>query len=76
MTTREYSQTELMEHLKGAAENGPMSPMKLVCAESYDEIDRLTDAIWEYGQHRARCGIGDGKECDCGFFDIIKTLKE
>lgn len=40
------------------------------------EIARLTDAIWEYGEHRKSCRIGDGQECDCGFFDIIKSLKE
>ncbi len=47
-----------------------------LCDEAAAEIDRLTDAIWEYGQHRPSCRIGDGKECDCGFFDVIKTLKD
>ena len=39
------------------------------------EIARLTDAIWEYGEHRKSCRIDSGKECDCGFFKIITTLK-
>ena len=47
-----------------------------VVQSGIDEIERLTDAIWEYGQHRPNCRIGGGQECDCGFFDIIKTLKE
>ena len=42
--------------------------------EAADEIARLEDAIWEYGQHRKSCRIDSGLECDCGFFDIIKTL--
>ena len=44
--------------------------------EKIGEIARLTDAIWEYGEHRKSCRIVAGKECDCGFFDILKTLKE
>ena len=38
------------------------------------EIARLIDAIWEYGEHRKSCRIDSGKECDCGFFEIIKSL--
>lgn len=37
-------------------------------------IALLTDAVWEFGQHRAGCRLHSGKECDCGFFDIVKTL--
>ena len=40
------------------------------------EIARLTDAIWEYGEHRKSCRIDSGNECDCGFFKIIASLKE
>lgn len=43
--TRQYSRAELMEHLAGAAENGRPSPMQVVCAEAYDEIDKLFDAV-------------------------------
>lgn len=39
-------------------------------------IDRLTDAIWEYGEHRKSCRISGRKECDCGFFEIIKSLED
>lgn len=38
------------------------------------ELDELADAMWEYGQHRKSCRIDSGQECDCGFFDIIKSL--
>lgn len=74
MGTRQYSQGELMEHLKGVAQNGRVSPLKVICAEAYDEIDRLVDAVWEYGEHRKSCRIASGMECDCGFFDIIKSF--
>lgn len=40
------------------------------------EIARLSDALWEYGDHRPACRISSGKECDCGFFEIIKSLKD
>lgn len=40
------------------------------------EITRLTDAIWEYGQHRSGCRIDYGKECDCGFFNVLMSLRE
>ena len=75
MTERMYSRDELMEHLKGTAENSRTSPMQVICAEAYDEIDKLVDAVWEYGQHRASCRIHSGKECDCGFFEILKTTR-
>jgi hypothetical protein len=38
------------------------------------EIEGLRDAIWEYGSHRKNCRIDSGKECDCGFFEIIKSF--
>lgn len=41
-----------------------------------ENIERLTDAIWEYGDHRKACRITAGKECDCGFFEILKSLEE
>lgn len=53
----------------------PESALSLI-EEQRVIIGRLTDAIWEYGQHRPSCRIDSGKECDCGFFDIIKSLKE
>lgn len=43
--------------------------------ELESRVEQLTDAIWEYGDHRKSCRIAAGKECDCGFFDIIKTLE-
>ena len=45
-------------------------------AAAADEIKRLTNAIWEYGEHRKSCRIDSGKECDCGFFKIIASLKK
>lgn len=45
-------------------------------AAAADEIKRLTNAIWEYGEHRKSCRIDSGKECDCGFFNIIASLKK
>ncbi len=40
------------------------------------KIARLTDAIWEYGEHRPSCRVTAGKECDCGFFEVIKSLDD
>lgn len=62
MTTRQYDRAELMEHLKGAAENGRPSPMQLVCAEAYDEIERLRAALDEIHILAGRQGPPDNIE--------------
>ena len=65
--------TTLDEVLTLRSEN---SAYRARLATAENEIKYLTDAIWEYGEHRKSCSIDSGRECDCGFFDIIKNLKE
>lgn len=38
------------------------------------EIERLRAAVWDYGEHTISCTVRDGKECDCGFFELLKTV--
>lgn len=42
---RMYTRTELMEHLKEIAQQKRITPMVPICAEAYEEIDILFNAV-------------------------------
>lgn len=47
-----------------------------VIADAQAEIERLRAAVWDYGEHTIKCTVRDGKECDCGFFELLETVPQ
>lgn len=51
---------------------GRTRPGKLTWAETQDlrlEIEHLRQSLLRYGKHETRCGVHEGRVCDCGFTD-------
>lgn len=65
---------DILKRLEGPATLLTIDQGTELLHDARSEIVRLIDAIWEYGEHRKSCRIDSGKECDCGFFEIIKSL--
>lgn len=47
---------------------------RLLWKNAYHQVERLKEAIQEYGDHDAVCNIYFQGECDCGFKEIEAIL--
>jgi hypothetical protein len=65
IVTRLRERGAIMMH--GAAIGGPLM------VEAADEIERLTAALEEYGDHKYECTMKDTWQCSCGYTAVLRA---